>query len=130
MIKTKELKIKEKTEAQEQIQVINYCNDKGYPYNLIFHIPNGGTRNVIEAVNLKRQGVKAGVPDLFLPYPKNGKHGLFIEMKSLRQGAKTSEDQDAWLSILENNGYRCEVCYGCNEAIAVLDDYLLSENEV
>lgn len=34
---------------------------------LLYHIPNGGSRNKLEAANLKRQGVKAGVPDLCLP---------------------------------------------------------------
>lgn len=124
MIKTKELKIKEKTEAQEQSALIKHCDILGFPYSLLFHIPNGGSRNMIEAVNLKRQGVKAGVPDLFLPYASKGYHGLFIEMKALRKGAKTSEEQDAWLSILENNGYKCNVCYGEKEALIALEDYI------
>jgi hypothetical protein len=29
--------------------------------DLLYHIPNGGSRNRIEAASLKRQGVKAGV---------------------------------------------------------------------
>lgn len=48
---------------------------------LLYHIPNGGSRNKAEAANLKRQGVKAGVPDLFLPVPRGGYHGLYIELK-------------------------------------------------
>lgn len=53
-----------------------------YPeVDLMFHIPNGGSRNKLEAANLKRQGVKAGVPDLFLPVSRGGYHGLFIELK-------------------------------------------------
>lgn len=32
-----------------------------YPeIDLMFHIPNGGSRNKLEAANLKKQGVKAG----------------------------------------------------------------------
>ena len=34
-----------------------------------------------EAMNLKRQGVKAGVLDIFLPVARKDKHGLWIAMK-------------------------------------------------
>ena len=34
---------------------------------LLFHIPNGGLRSKTEAARMKRQGVKAGVPDMLLP---------------------------------------------------------------
>ncbi|MCK5346358.1 MAG: VRR-NUC domain-containing protein, partial [Candidatus Heimdallarchaeota archaeon] len=47
-----------------------------------FAIPNGGSRNDIEAKNLKNEGVRSGVPDVCLAYPSNGFHGLFIEHKS------------------------------------------------
>ena len=112
------------TEAQEQIKLIQYCEIKGFPYNLIFHIPNGGSRNVLEAVNLKKQGVKAGVPDLFLPYASKGYHGLFIEMKSTRKGAKTSEAQKEWIAKLLSEGYQCSVCHGFDEAKNEIDNYL------
>ena len=53
-----------------------------YPKRLIFHIPNGGKRNLREAVRLKKQGVVAGVPDLFCPEPTKLFHGLFVELKA------------------------------------------------
>ena len=34
---------------------------------LLYHIPNGGSRHRLEAIHLKQQGVRAGVPDLCLP---------------------------------------------------------------
>lgn len=112
------------TEAQEQIKLIQYCEIKGFPYNLIFHIPNGGSRNVLEAKNLKKQGVKPGVPDLFLPFPKNQYCGLFIEMKSTRRGAKCSEAQKEWIEKLLGEGYQCSVCHGFDEAKNEIDNYL------
>jgi hypothetical protein len=33
-------------------------------HGLLFHVPNGGSRNVREAANLKRTGVVAGIPDM------------------------------------------------------------------
>lgn len=51
-------------EAREQQAVVEWCAWKRIP---IFHIPNGGRRDKREAASLKRQGVKPGVPDLFVP---------------------------------------------------------------
>lgn len=39
-------------------------------------------RDKATAVALKRQGVKAGVPDICLPVARNGYHGLHIELKA------------------------------------------------
>ena len=49
------------SEAQEQEVIIQWADLHGLP---LFHIPNGGKRNAAEAAHLKRQGVRAGVPDL------------------------------------------------------------------
>jgi hypothetical protein len=94
------------------------CPDLG----LMFAIPNGGTRNIIEAVNLKRQGVRSGVPDLFLPVARGDKHGLFIEMKI--KGNKPSDNQKVWAFELKQNDYAVETCYGFDEAKAVVCAYL------
>ena len=105
-------------EAIEQIKVINYCYLRNVP---VFHIPNGGSRNKMEAANLKRQGVKAGVPDLMFPVALHGYHGLFIEMKAGRN--KTTENQEAWLDLLAKNEYCVRVCYGFDEARQIIDWY-------
>ena len=107
-----------KSEASEQIAVIQYCDMRGYT---IFHIPNGGTRNSIEAANLKRQGVRAGVPDLCCPVPKGEYHGLLIEMKYGKN--KITLNQEKWLELLNKNGYATAVCYGFDEAKNVIDKY-------
>ena len=51
----------------------------GVPEQLLFAIPNGGERNIIVAARMKKEGVRAGVPDLFLAAPKGGFHGLLTE---------------------------------------------------
>ena len=88
----------------------------------MFAVPNGGSRNKIEAANLKRQGVKAGVPDIFLPLPRNGFHGLFIEMKT--KGNKCSEAQNGYIAEMALQGYKVAVCYGADEAINEIKSYL------
>lgn len=82
------MRIKERTEAQEQEALIEWCElNKGRHPELakILHIPNGGYRTPAEAAHFKRLGVKAGVPDLLLPYPIDGWHGLWIELKSINR---------------------------------------------
>ena len=57
-------------EAYEQIKLFNwvaYARNTYPQLDLLYHVPNGGKRNQKEAFNLKRQGVRAGVPDLCLP---------------------------------------------------------------
>lgn len=89
----------------------------------MFHVPNGGSRNKIEAAKFKAQGVKPGVPDVVLPVPSDGYHGLFIEMKR-RSGGRVSEDQAAWIEILRKYGYKAEVCKGFDEAVKLVEEYL------
>lgn len=107
------------SEHSEQCAVIDYCKIRRYP---VFAIPNGGSRNKAEAAKLKAEGVSAGVPDLFIPIPKSGSHGLFIEMKVGKN--RTSSEQDEWLALLRKNGYKAAVCYGADAAIKTIDDYI------
>ena len=116
---------KKRSEATEQEIVINWCeyNSPRHPeLKLIYHVPNGGSRNQLEAANLKRQGVKAGVPDLNLPVALHGFHGLYIEMKFGKN--KTTEKQKWWLEQLQQQGYKTAVCYGADEAIDTIKEYL------
>lgn len=51
------------------------------PDNIIWwHTPNGGSRNMREAVKLKAMGTRAGVPDIALVFP--GGNAAFIELKT------------------------------------------------
>ena len=92
----------------------------------LHHIPNGGSRNKLEAVRLKRQGVKKGVPDICLPVPCGGYHGLYIELKRL-QGGRTSDDQEDWVEGLQKRGYFAAVCKGWEAAAEVIKKYLRLE---
>lgn len=97
---------------------------------MLFAIPNGGHRHVAVAKKLKEEGVKSGVPDLFLAVPTFGYlvdvgYGLFIEMKVGKN--KLTENQEWWFKSLREQGYRCEVCYSFEEARNVICDYLKIE---
>lgn len=112
-------------EAAEQIKLFRWAELMSGTYPqlaLMYHIPNGGSRNQIEAANLKRQGVKAGVPDIFLPVPSGKYHGLYIEMKYGKN--KPTEKQIKWLKALSEQGYAVKLCYGWEDASRTICRYL------
>lgn len=117
-------------ESQEQSLLFEWAsyNIGKYPeLKWMFHIPNGGSRNLLEARNLKKQGVKSGVPDIFLPVPRGTYHGLYIEMKVGHN--KPSPSQCEWIEALSELGYAVYVCYGFDEAQKVIVNYLRIRSE-
>lgn len=122
---------RKRSEATEQERLISWAQRQYNKYpelKLLYHVPNGGSRNTLEAANLKRQGVKAGVPDLCLPVARQGHHGLYIEMKWGQN--KVTKNQKQWLDDLQQQGYETTVCYGADEAIRVIKEYLDKGQEV
>jgi len=114
------------SEGVEQATLFSWAKmqERKYPeLALLFHIPNGGSRGKTEAARFKAEGVKAGVPDLFLPAARGNWHGLFIEMKRLK-GGRASEAQKAWIAALEKQGYLARICCGWEEAADLIVDYL------
>lgn len=90
----------------------------------IFAIANGGHRHIAVARKLKAEGVKAGVPDIFVAVPSVEwqQSGLFIEMK--RKGNRPTELQDDWHQLLRDRHYAVAVCYSADEAWRTLMQYL------
>lgn len=89
----------------------------------LHHVPNGGKRDKATAIALKRQGVKAGVPDIHLPAPRGEYHGLYIELKA--GGNTATPNQKRWLKYLRKQGYYTEVCYSWQAAAELIENYLL-----
>lgn len=131
------------SESQEQQSLFSFFK-QAYPEieKYLFHVPNGGTRTKIAGAKLKSEGVKKGVPDIYLEVMRGGYGGLRIEMKKQSERLKTpklltngylktggeSKEQIEWILNLRNNGYKVEVCYGWKEAKAVILDYLNEQN--
>lgn len=140
-----------KSEHEEQVEFFKWCAEVAYagfdlvlsqapkPYakdlllhpirslKLIHAIPNGGARgndsrtNKIRGSMLRAEGVKKGVPDIFLPFPCRGYHGLYIEMKVAdKTKARISPEQETFIRELTLLGYHCEVCYGAEHAKQVI----------
>lgn len=100
---------------------------------LMFAIPNGGKREKRQdkkgrwfsptAQKLKREGVKRGIPDIFLPCARGGSHGLFIEMKA--PDGRVSDEQARVHKLLWEEGYAVIVCYSLESAIMLITWYLM-----
>ncbi len=112
----------ESAEQEAIFQWAEYSLGKYPELKLLHHIANGGRRDSLEAASLKRQGVKAGVPDIHLPVARGGFHSLYIELKVGNN--KPTEKQKEWLRDLKEQGNCTAVCYGSGEAISVITQYL------
>ena len=116
------------SEAEEQMAVIKWAELMSHKHpclKFLYHTPNGGSRNIAEAANLKRMGVKAGVPDLCLPYPNGKYHGLYIEMKT--DNGRSTAAQREYIDFLTEQGYKATVCHGACEAIDTIWRYVNNE---
>lgn len=111
----------ESAEQQALFQWAQWSAGKYSGLDLMYHIPNGGARSKSEAGRFKAEGVKAGVPDIFLPVARGSYHGLYIEMK--RRGGKVSGAQQGMLDRLRAQGYCAVVCYGFEAARVVIEEY-------
>lgn len=129
-------------EDDHQIALIEWATVKRLPAlanvipgstvaDYLFHIPNGGSRGVLEAIRFKRMGLKAGVSDLLLPIPVGTHSGLWVEMKAPYTNSRdknypTKEQRD-WQEKMSLAGYRAEVCYGWLSAKDAINNYLAGE---
>jgi len=93
-----------------------------YGSPLAFAIPNGGKRHIITAMKMKQEGVKPGVPDVFIAIPAWGASGLFLEFK--RRTGRVTEEQASYLYWLLEAGYRTAVVRSLEEAIEAVKLYL------
>lgn len=95
-----------------------------YKNFFVFSIPNGGSRNIIEASKLKRTGATAGIPDLAILMP-NSKM-IFIEMKKSKGGVLSKSQKDI-IPKIENLGFTVLIGYGFLDAKSKFENYLLQK---
>ena len=77
-----------------------------YPNLVIFAVPNGGSRNLYEAKNMKESGTLAGVADLVIV--GNGGKVLFVEMKAGKN--KQEDSQILFQNKVEKLGHKYIIC--------------------
>jgi hypothetical protein len=113
-------------EHREQTTFFNLLSRVNHPAALVtFAIPNQAVakfRSKAMRIRFWKEGVRAGVPDIFVSYPMAPFHGLYIENKT--PGEKPSKEQVAWHERLRAAGYRVEVCFSARQQFEVFCDYL------
>ena len=123
------------TEHQEQVTVIDWwnitCKRFGLPASALFAIPNAGAgAQRGQAGKMKAEGVRRGIPDLFLAVPRTAAspnlltryHGMFIEMK--RRGKRATDEQEQEMNALMRRGYWCVTCDSADGAMRAITAYL------
>lgn len=85
-------------------------------------------KSKLAGARAKKAGMLAGIPDVFLPYPNKQYAGLWIELKRRivkgQSKPTLSEAQKICLEYFNKVGYKAIVCYGADEAIQAIKDYL------
>jgi len=95
--------------------------------DLLFAIPNGlpifDKELRVKIYNrLNKEGLKAGVPDLFLAVPKSIYHGAFIEIKY--GDDRLRKNQFDMIQLLTAQNYKCLVINNIEEFINEVNKYL------
>ena len=110
-------------EDREQAALIQWFRIQYPQYEkLLFHIPNGQNVGAKIGARLKRTGLLAGVPDLFLAIPSFDWHGLFIEMKS-KPGKLTAKQKEMHKQLIAQR-YHVVTAYGWHEGHDIIKEYL------
>ena len=119
------------SEHSHQMAFFAWCQQQSVIYpklKFAFAIPNGGARDKRTASNLKAEGVKKGVPDVFIPIAAHGCHGLWIEFK--RPGTETqsegrlSTEQKEFRDFVLSEKYGHFVAYSYSQAVDCVVRYL------
>ena len=125
------------SEHDEQVALFAWADanvDRWPELALMFSIPNGAkvpyTRDAKgrmfspERLALTQEGMRRGVPDVFLAALTREWGGLFIELKRRDHSNGPTPEQRDWLARLNAAGYKAVICYGADEAIKAIMDYL------
>lgn len=116
--------LKEETEDNLQkccVRLFAFKYPRLWQQKKLHHIPNGGSRNAIEAAKMKQMGVVPGVCDLMLTVPRNGYAGAFFELKTSK--GKLSEHQSDFIESHKED-YYCVIIRSVDEFEKELKKYL------
>ena len=95
-----------------------YPQYRGLLYHNYLNPPNAVTGRI-----LKGLGLKKGVPDLTFALPINGKHGLFIEMKT--EKGILAKEQIKYRDLLIKVGYNWELCRSLEQFKKIIKEYII-----
>jgi hypothetical protein len=113
-------------EQEALFRWVRFSLGKWPELRLLYHIPNEGRRSVAAGAAMKRQGLRAGVPDLCLPVARGGFHALYIELKAV--GGKPTGKQEEWLEELRAQDNAAYVAYGWEQAAERIQTYMRGQS--
>lgn len=123
-MKNKEVLVK-KSESSEQIAFFHWVRIQGCTderFKTIFAISNGMHSSAKAGFRAKREGLRAGISDVFVPIASRGYHGLFIEFKI--KPNKLSDKQEEFFKRVHGQGFACRIAWSADDAIKILKEYL------
>jgi len=85
-------------------------------------------RNIKVAAKLKREGVKAGVADLFIALSNGIYNGLFIEVKVGKN--RQQPNQKIFEQKVKENGFQYKIVRSIDEMVAVIKEYRTESRQV
>lgn len=112
-------------EATLQKHVIEWCNLRSGAYpplQYIFATPNEGKRNRWR--DWGAMGMRAGVPDLVLPYSSGPFGALYLELKAMENDVTPAQHRT--IDMLIEAGNAADVAWTFEQATFVLTHYLES----
>jgi len=117
-----------KTEEHEaQVELFrDHIDVRLVPGAVAFAVGNGGKRHPKVAREMKDEGVKPGVPDIYIIYRRQS---YFLEMKKPK-GGRVSKEQKVMMARLVGAGAICAVASGLEQAIKQLEAWGLLEVRV
>lgn len=93
---------------------------------MLYMVTNDGFKSWAEANIDKSRGLIAGIPDLQLAIPNTEFHGLYIELKSGKNGLNDS--QKRMIPMLKAAGYRVEIIKDVLDFADLITEYLSTAN--
>jgi hypothetical protein len=117
-------------ESRECLSLMKWAStvrlDNGYNLGkVLYHIPNGGNRNRIEAGIMKGEGVKAGMMDYHLPIPSQGYASLYLEMKKpIAIPSDVSQEQRERAAVMRDCGNMVHFARNWRHAAEIICGYL------
>lgn len=113
------------SETKEQEALIQRAQYHPITKDLLYAIPNDGIRTLVQGAKFKRRGLRPGMPDICLPYPSNGFHALYIELKT-KTGKPTKAQLDC-IAKLNGAGNLAVIAQGWEHAWEIITDYLTNK---
>ena len=86
-----------------------------------WHTPNESTAKVEWIMEMKKHGLKPGVPDVIIASRNEAGNPSALELKS--NDGRLQSSQSEMLQELTKDGWNCAVTYGLDEALNQLRDW-------